>query len=56
MGSRTQGVQEILEKKIYIYDVLTPTSLSWGMGHMEQGHSEVFCTATALQLTSGVVI
>ena len=21
-----------------IYDVLTPTSLSWGMGHMKQGH------------------
>ena len=28
MGSRTQGVQEILEK--YIYDVLTPISLSQG--------------------------
>ena len=28
MGSRTQGVQEILEK--YIKDVLTPTSLSQG--------------------------
>ena len=38
MGSRTQGVQEIFEK-IYIEDVLTPTSLSWGcMGHMEQSH------------------
>ena len=53
MGSRTQGVQEILEK--YMYDVLTPTSLSWGMGHMEQGHSELFCVATAVQLTSGMV-
>ena len=54
MGSRTQGVQEILEK--YIQDVLTPTSLSWGKGHMEQGHSELFCIATAVQLTSGMVI
>ena len=43
-------------RKIYIYDVLTPTSLSWGMGHMEQGHSELFCVATAVQLTSGMVI
>ena len=55
VGSRTQGVQEILEKNVY--DVLTPTSLSWGMGHMEQGHLELFCIATAaLQLTSGMVI
>ena len=23
---------------IKIWDVLTPTSLNWGMGHMEQGH------------------
>ena len=36
VGSRTQGVQKILEK---IYrDVLTPTSLSWGMGHVEHSH------------------
>ena len=34
MGSRTQGVQEILK----VWDVLTPTNLSWGMGHIEQGH------------------
>ena len=34
MGSRTQGVQEILK----IWDVLTPTSLNWEMGHMEQDH------------------
>ena len=27
-----------------------------GMGHMEQGHSELFCTATAVQLTSGMVL
>ena len=40
-------------RKKYIQDVLTPTSLSWGMGHMEQGHWELFCTATAVQLTSG---
>lgn len=41
-GSTTQGVQDIL-KNIYIYicDVLTPTRLTRGMGHMggwEQGH------------------
>ena len=54
MGSRTQGVQEILEK--YIWDVLTPTSPSWGKGHMEQGHSELFWVATALQPTPGMVI
>ena len=41
---------------IYIYDVLTPTSLSWGMGHMEQGHCQLFCIATVLQLTSVMVI
>ena len=40
MGSRTQGVQEILEK--YIQDVLTPTSLSWGKGHMEQAIQSCF--------------
>ena len=45
MGFRTQGVQEILEKNIY--DVRTPTSLSWGKGGMEQGHSELFCVVTA---------
>ena len=25
-----------------------------GMGHMEQDHSELFCIATAMQLTSGI--
>ena len=35
---------------------LTPTSLSWGKGHMEQGHSELFLVARALQLTPGMVI
>ena len=54
MGSITQGVQEIPEKNIY--DALTPTSPSWGMGHREQGHSELFWLATALQLTPGMVI
>ena len=28
----------------------------WGMGHMEQGHSELFWVARALQLTPGTVI
>ena len=27
-----------------------------GMGHMEQGHSELFWVTTALQLTPGMVI
>ena len=27
-----------------------------GMGHMEQGHSELFWVARALQLTAGTVI
>ena len=27
-----------------------------GMGHMEQGHSELFWVATALQLTPGMVV
>ena len=27
-----------------------------GMGHMEQGHSELFWVARALQLTTGTVI
>ena len=27
-----------------------------GMGHMEQGHAELFWVATALQLTPGMVI
>ena len=54
MGSRTQSVQEILEE--YIQDALTPTTLSWGKGHMEQDYSELFCMATALQLTPGVII
>ena len=35
MGSRSQGAQKILKKT---EDVLTPTSLNWGMGCMEQGH------------------
>ena len=39
-----------------LYDVLTPTGLSWGMENMEQGHQELCCTATAVQLTSGMVI
>ena len=39
-----------------IYDVLTPTSLSWDKRHMEQSHSELFCIATALQLAPGMVI
>ena len=34
VGSRTQGFQEILK----IWDILTPTSLNWRKGHMEQGH------------------
>ena len=54
MGSRTQVLQEILEQ--YIEDVLTPISLSWGKGHMEEGHLELFCVATAVQLISGMVI
>ena len=34
-GSQNSGcIQEILK----IWDVLTPTSLNWGMGHMEQGY------------------
>ena len=52
-GSRTQGVQEILEK-IYIGCPHPPEP--GGMGHMEQGHSELFVVATALQLTPGTVI
>ena len=52
MGSRSQGFQEILK----IWDVLTPTSLNCGMGHMEPGHRELFCIATVLQITSRMVI
>ena len=51
MGSITWGVQAILK----IGDVLTPTSLSWGRGHMEHA-VELFGIATALQLTSRAVI
>ena len=54
MGSRTQGVQEILE--IYIGCPHPHKPEPGGMGHMEQGHSELFWVATALQLTPGTVI
>ena len=42
-------------RKIYI-GCPHPTSLSWGKGHMDQGPSELFCVATAVQLTSGMAI
>ena len=54
-GVQNSGCSGNIREK-YVSDVLTPTSLSWGMGHMEQGHSELFCIATAVQLTSGMVI
>ena len=55
MGSRTQGVQEILEK--YIYDVLTPTSLSQeGWDTWSRAIQSCFVQPTALLLTPGMVI
>ena len=36
-GVQNSGCSGNIRKK-YINDVLTPTSLSWGMGHMEQDH------------------
>ena len=33
-GVQNSGCSGNIREK---YDVLTPTSLSWGMGHMEQG-------------------
>ena len=55
MGSRTQGDQE-LEKNIYIGCPHPHKPEPGGIGHMEQGHSELFWVATALQLTPGMVI
>ena len=54
MGSRTQSVQEMLEKYIGCPHPHKPEP--GGMGHMEQGHSELFWVARALQLTPGTVI
>ena len=54
-GVQNSGCSGNIREKC-IYDVLIPTSLSWGKGHMEQGHWELFCTATPLWLTSGMVI
>ena len=55
MGSRTQGVQKMLEN-IYIGHPHPHKPEPGGMGHMEQGHSQLFWVARALQLTPGTVI
>ena len=55
MASRTRGGLGNI-RKMYVGCPHPHKPEPGGMGHMEQGYSELFWVATALQLTPGMVI